>query len=297
MGAPYERDGEGEMGRPLEGVVLAKVLGLALRDRMARPGRARVPEPMVMDDPEGVRVFHESAMDVQLPVYEFNASSMSRLVPEGGSVLDLGSGSGQLAVHLVTGRPDVTVRCVDLSRPWWTPDDARRLSGGWTALGSSSGTSPRSTRRSSARRTSSAARGCFTSFRTGRPLWRHSGRSRRSASSTAARCGSTTWPGFGARRPCLPCSTCSTRAPTRLRVDGLASEAAAWTVEELTESLAEAGLTGLTWCRDRLLGLHHAWWASGRGGHSTPAEWTSPPMSPAARRTADRLAQGMTGAP
>lgn len=90
------------MGQPLEGVVLARVLGLALRDRMARPGRARVPEPMVMDDREGVRVFHESAMDVQLPVYEFNASSMSRLVPEGGSVLDLGSGSGQLAVHLVS---------------------------------------------------------------------------------------------------------------------------------------------------------------------------------------------------
>ena len=40
------------MGQPLEGVVLATVLGLALRDRMARPGRARVPEPMVMDDPD-----------------------------------------------------------------------------------------------------------------------------------------------------------------------------------------------------------------------------------------------------
>ena len=56
-------------------------------------------------------------------------------------------------------------------------------------------------------------------------------------------------------------------ADPRLRVDGLASEAAAWTVEELTESLAEAPLTGLTWCRDRLLGLHHAWWAPGREGH------------------------------
>ena len=199
------------MGQPLEGVVLAKVLGLALRDRMARPGRARVPEPMVMDDPGGVRVFHESAMDVQLPVYEFNASSMSRLVPEGGSVLDLGRAR---ASSQRTSSPGVPTSPFDASTcpsPWWTPDDARRLSGGWTALGSSSGTSPRSTRRSSAHRTSSAARGCFTSFRTGRPSWRHCGRSRRSASSTAARCGSTTWPGFGARRPCRRCSTCSTR--------------------------------------------------------------------------------------
>ena len=86
-------------------------------------------------------------------------------------------------------------------------------------------------------------------------------------------------------------------ADPRLRVDALASEAAAWTVEEVTRSMDEAGLTELTWCRDRLLGLHHAWWAPSRGRTSAPAEWTSPPMPHAARRTADRLAQGMTGSP
>ena len=286
------------MGQSLEGVALARVLGLALRDRMARPGRARVPEPMVMDDPEGVRVFHESAMDVQLPVYEFNASSMSRLVPEGGSVLDLGSASGQLAAHLVTGRPDVTVRCVDLSQSM--VDTGRRQAaergmdrlefvvGDIIALNAEVVGTPDLVsctwvlHQLPDRETVMAALRQIATIREqhGSALWIYDmARLRRAETMPAL---------FDLLNP---------GADPRLRVDGLASEAAAWTVEELTESLAEAGLTGLTWCRDRLLGLHHAWWAPGRDGHSTPAEWTSPPMPPAARRTADRLAQGMTGAP
>ena len=96
-------------------VPLLLMLRLAVRDRFARPGRTRVPEPMIMDDPDGVRAFHESAPHVQMPMYEFNASMMSRLLPRGGTVLDLGSGSGQLAAHLAAGRPDVTITCVDLS--------------------------------------------------------------------------------------------------------------------------------------------------------------------------------------
>lgn len=286
------------MGQPLEGVVLAKVLGLALRDRMARPGRARVPEPMVMDDPEGVRVFHDSAMDVQLPVYEFNALSMSRLVPEGGSVVDLGSGSGPLAAHLLTGRPDVTVRCVDLSQPM--VDTGRRQAaergmdrlefvvGDITALDAEVVGTPDLVsctwvlhQLPDREAVVSALRQIATiREQHGSALWIYDmARLRRAETMPAL---------FDLLNP---------GADPRLRVDGLASEAAAWTVEELTESLAEAGLTGLTWCRDRLLRLHHAWWAPGRGGHTTPAEWTSPPMPPAARRTADRLAQGMSGAP
>jgi hypothetical protein len=46
---------------------VSSVLRLALWDRLARPGRARVPEPMLMDDPEAVRAFHESAATVQMP--------------------------------------------------------------------------------------------------------------------------------------------------------------------------------------------------------------------------------------
>lgn len=286
------------MDQPLEGVVLAKVVALALRDRMARRGRARVPEPMVMDDPEGVRVFHESAVDVQLPVYEFNASSMSRLVPEGGSVLDLGSGSGQLAAHLVTGRPDATVRCVDLSQPM--VDTGRRQAaergmdrvgfvvGDITALDGEVVGTPDLVccawvlHQLPDRETVVAALRQIATIREqhGSALWIYDmARLRRAETMPAL---------FDLINP---------GADPRLRVDGLASEAAAWTVEELTESLAEAGLTGLSWCRDRLLGLHQAWWAPGRDGHPAPAEWTSPPMPPAVRRSADRLAQGMTGAP
>jgi hypothetical protein len=39
---------------------------------------------MLLDDPEAVRAFHESAATVQMPAYEFNASMMSRLVPRNG---------------------------------------------------------------------------------------------------------------------------------------------------------------------------------------------------------------------
>lgn len=286
------------MGRSLEGVVLAKVVGLALRDRMARPGRGRIPEPMVMDDPEGVRVFHESAVDVQLPVYEFNASSMSRLVPEGGSVLELGSGSGQLAAHLVAGRPDVTVRCVDLSQPM--VDTGRRhaaergvdrlefIVGDITALDAQAVGAPDLVscawvlHQLPDRETVVAALQQIATIREehGSALWIYDmARLRRAPTMPAL---------FDLLNPGVD---------PRLRVDALASEAAAWTVQELTECLAEAGLTGLTWCRDRLLGLHHAWWASGRNGQQAPAEWTSPPMPPAARRTVDRFAQGMTGGP
>ena len=68
-----------------------------------------------MDDPEAVRAFHESAATVQMPAYEFNAAMMSRLVPRNGTVLDLGSGSGQLngmpscaatSTHTSESKPD-----------------------------------------------------------------------------------------------------------------------------------------------------------------------------------------------
>lgn len=286
------------MGQPLEGVVLAKVLGLALRDRMARGDRARVPEPMVMDDLEGVRVFHESAADVQLPVYEFNASSMSRLIPEGGSVLDLGSGSGQLAAHLVTGRPDVTVRCVDLSEPM--VDTGRRQAaergmdglgfvvGDITALEAEVVGTPDLVscawvlHQLPDRETVVAALRQIATIREqhGSALWIYDmARLRRAETMPAL---------FDLLNPGVD---------PRLRVDALASEAASWTADELTECVAEAGLSGLTWCRDRLLGLHHAWWAPARGGQRGPVEWTSPPMPPAARRTVDRFAHGMSGRP
>jgi SAM-dependent methyltransferase len=42
---------------------------------------------------------------------------MSRLLPEGGTLLDLGCGSGRLLVRLAHGRPDARIIGLDLSEP------------------------------------------------------------------------------------------------------------------------------------------------------------------------------------
>jgi tRNA (cmo5U34)-methyltransferase len=49
------------------------------------------------------------------PVYEVCASAISRLLPEGGKVIDLGAATGHVAAVLAEHRPDVQVVAVDLS--------------------------------------------------------------------------------------------------------------------------------------------------------------------------------------
>jgi SAM-dependent methyltransferase len=51
-----------------------------------------------------------------VPLYHFNALAISRLLPRGGRLLDLGSGSGRLLAYLATGRPDVEVLGLELSK-------------------------------------------------------------------------------------------------------------------------------------------------------------------------------------
>lgn len=87
------------------------------RERLTRSDLGRTPEPMVMDQPEGVAAFHEAGRvdGSNMPVYETWAKAMSRLLPEAGSVLDLGSGSGRYLVHLARHRPDLKIVGLDLS--------------------------------------------------------------------------------------------------------------------------------------------------------------------------------------
>jgi SAM-dependent methyltransferase len=49
------------------------------------------------------------------PVYEVCASSISRLLPEGGTVVDLGAATGRCAAVLAGHRPDVQIVGIDLS--------------------------------------------------------------------------------------------------------------------------------------------------------------------------------------
>lgn len=90
---------------------------IALRERGYEPGRSRVPEPMVMDRPESVTQFHAGGATVagMLAVYDLNARALDALVPEGGRLLDLGVGSGRALRRFLAMRPDVAATAVDLA--------------------------------------------------------------------------------------------------------------------------------------------------------------------------------------
>jgi tRNA (cmo5U34)-methyltransferase len=88
---------------------------LVLREQLARAGRERVPEPMVMDEPESVAQFDWAGTSVLKPVYDACAWTMSRLLPPGGVVFDLGSGSGRFAAYLARRRPDIRILGIELS--------------------------------------------------------------------------------------------------------------------------------------------------------------------------------------
>jgi ubiquinone/menaquinone biosynthesis C-methylase UbiE len=72
---------------------------------------------MVMDEPDAARGYDEAGEAAQVPLHDLNARAMSRLLPQNGTVVDLGCGSGRLLARLAQGRPDVRVLGLDLSDP------------------------------------------------------------------------------------------------------------------------------------------------------------------------------------
>lgn len=96
---------------------LWKLAPLAIRERRSGHGRPRIAEPMVMDEPGSVTDFHAGGATVggMLAVYDLNARSLDVLVPDGGRLLDLGTGSGRALQRFLAMRPDVTVTACDLA--------------------------------------------------------------------------------------------------------------------------------------------------------------------------------------
>ena len=99
---------------------LFQILLLLLREARADRPVPRVPEPeAAMTGPAAVTAFHGQGDEggaLRVP-YLFNARVLSTLLPEGGTLLDLGSGSGQFLRVLARGRPDVRILGLDLSAP------------------------------------------------------------------------------------------------------------------------------------------------------------------------------------
>lgn len=97
-----------------------KIAQMLIQERFARHALDRRPEPTdEMADLENVEAFHAQGdrNGGLLPVYHFNASATSALVPRGGMILDLGSGSGQYLAYLARCRPDLRIIGLDLSEP------------------------------------------------------------------------------------------------------------------------------------------------------------------------------------
>jgi ubiquinone/menaquinone biosynthesis C-methylase UbiE len=212
-------------------------------ERLARSERPRVPEPMIMDEQSSVVAFDAVHPLMQLPVYRFNALAMSALLPEGSKVLDLGSGSGRLLMHLAQCRPDVEALGIDLadrmltlgraslqdaglagrvglrladmtSLPADLPPDVELISTSWALHHLP---------------TEQDLRRCLAEIarireQTGCAVWIFDfARLRRDGIMRAM-------------------GDLSRDAPERLREDGVASERAAWSARELQDALQEVGL-------------------------------------------------------
>jgi SAM-dependent methyltransferase len=72
---------------------------------------------MVMDDPDAVAHFHAggAANPGMQAVYDFGARALDTLLPSGGRLLDLGVGSGRALSAVLCRRPDIQATAVDLS--------------------------------------------------------------------------------------------------------------------------------------------------------------------------------------
>jgi tRNA (cmo5U34)-methyltransferase len=94
-----------------------RIPGIVVRERRHPAGRERIPEPMVMDDPESVAQFHAGGVSNpgMQAVYDFCARAIDALLPSGGHLLDLGVGSGRALGAVLRRRPDVRATAVDLA--------------------------------------------------------------------------------------------------------------------------------------------------------------------------------------
>jgi tRNA (cmo5U34)-methyltransferase len=270
------------------GVALLKASRLPLfplivaREKLARGEREREPEPMVMDEPQGVEEYDRIAADIQVGVHHLSARGISRLLPEGGTVLDLGCGSGRLLARLAQGRPDARAIGLDLSEPMLETGRAllereglgervelRR--GDITAFDAEVVESfdvvacnftlhqlP----------TEDLARRCLEAIgrarsRTGSAVWIFDFARLRHSGSWPAFASMVNWPGEVVHH------------------DAVASERAAFTFEELTTMLGDAGLTDLEHVRARPLGEYQVHRAYGRD-RSEPVTglWRDTPLPP-----------------
>jgi arsenite methyltransferase len=256
---------------------------IVAREKLARGNRSREVggEPAVMDEPEGVKEYDEFGTAGEVGTHQFSALGISRLLPEGGTLLDLGCGSGRLLVRLAHGRPDVRIVGLDLSEPMLetgrgvveregladrvelrlgdiTTFDAE-LDDRVDAVSCNFALHHLPTEEVAIRCLEAIAR---TRSRTGCAVWIFDFARLRHPRSWPALASMLNWPG-----------------PV-VHSDAIESERAAFSEAELTTLLERAGLSDLNHVRSRPLGESQVHWAPGRDGRA-PATglWRDRPMT------------------
>jgi arsenite methyltransferase len=94
------------------------ILSLAMRDTMSRSAMERRPRTSVdalAPAAADLKQVAEASDRAYQAAYHFNALATSRLIPEGGLLLDLGCGSGGFLTYLAQRRPDIQIIGIDPS--------------------------------------------------------------------------------------------------------------------------------------------------------------------------------------
>ena len=260
---------------------------IVAREKLARGERTRQVggEPAVMDEPQGVKEYDEFGNAGEVGTNQFCALSISRLLPEGGTLLDLGCGSGRLLARLAHGRPDVRIIGLDLSAPMLetgrgmleregladrvelrsgdiTTFDAE-MDGHFDAVSCNFALHHLPTEEIASRCFDAIAR---TQSRTGCAVWIFDLARLRHPGSWPALASMVNWPG-----------------PV-VHSDAIESERAAFSYAELTRLLDRAGLGDLQHVRSRPLGEFQVHWRAGRD-QSAPVTglWRDVPLPRYAR--------------
>jgi tRNA (cmo5U34)-methyltransferase len=224
---------------------------------------------MAMNESESVEQFHAGggAMAGMRAVYELSAHSLDALIPKDGRLLDLGVGSGRGLARLLSLRPDIHATGLDLAPGMLA--QARRflddegvgervslLEGDLTALPAEV-----------SERSWAAVASVWTLHHMPNPEMLEAALA--GIARLRERSGCAVWI-LDLQRLRRPQSFPAFMAvlqpdmPPVLRADGLASEAAAFTHEELDAATAAAGLDGLERGIAQPVGWLQAFWCQGR---------------------------------
>ena len=255
-----------------------------------------------MDDPESVAHFHEGGLlnPGMQAVYDFGARAVDALLPLNGRLLDLGVGSGRALSAIVRRRPDLTVTAVDLApnmlatashlfREQGIDERIELVNADITALpdeladGQWDGVSCMWTLHQLPELTDlRAALGQIASVRrkNGAAVWISDFQRLRDPSATEAM---------------LQCV--DPLSPLILRKDAMASESAAFTIDELTAELTAAGLEGMRRGHARPLPYLQAFWSEGAAPATTSTRANRSPLRGSVRREAALFRVGFSAKP